>query len=571
MPTLLVQLALVFQMAMMVFASVAHAQLKFDHLPLKLNATTSGTFGEVRGSHFHTGLDLKTSGKPGQPVHAVWEGTIARIKVEADGFGKAIYLDHPNGLTTVYAHLWHFSPEVDQYVLDQQYAKQTFAVDLAMSPGQFKVKAGQVIGFSGNTGRSGGPHLHFEVRGPNDSYLLDPQHFSLKVPDTVPPTITSVVVYPHGSGSIVEGAKVKKRYEAIASGFGTFTLKAPEVRAAGTLSLGLGNFDRLNGGDNKCGTRSLKVEVNDQVIYHHQIDTLRFETNRGVLAHIDLALREATGEVVQRTYLAPNNPIAIYRLKKGAGMFAIRSGERKRIKITLSDRAGNTSSLVFDVVGITPKNNYPAPDAPLAVLLPKAEVNFNNDLFSIVAPVGVLADTLLLNAKAGPACKSCIGPVYTVNDRFVPLLKKVRIGFPLPTDPKPDRIGIYWLDKNGKPNYRASVQKAGWVFAETNTLGQFALMRDDVPPVVASINLKNGAVFSHGDTLKFTFTDNLSGPNTFMAQTEKGWLLMEYDAKNDLLFHVVDAKTPRGKVKIGFKVDDEAKNVATAQFEVMVK
>ena len=561
----------VFQAAIVVFGGAAHAQLKFNSPPLKLNVATSGTFGEVRGSHFHSGLDLKTEGKTGQPVHAVWEGTVARIKVEADGFGKAIYINHPNGLTTVYAHLWHFSPEIDNFVIDQQYAKQSFTVDLTVPEGKFKVRAGQVIAFSGNTGRSGGPHLHFEVRGPNDSYLINPQQFGLMVPDTVPPTLTSVVVYPHGNESIVEGSKTKRRYEVIRAGQGNFALKAPVVRAAGMLSVGLGNFDRLSSGDNKCGARTMKVEVDGKMIYHHAIDTLRFETNRGVLAHIDPALREAADEVIERSYIAPNNPIGIYKIKEGAGMFMVRAGQRKVVKITLTDLAGNTSTIEFTVVGIHPKNHYPTKVAPLAVFYPTTEGKFKNDQLSIVAPVGSLTDTLALSFTPETACKTCIGPVLTINDRFVPLLKKVRVGFPLPNDPKPERIGIYGLDKNGKAIYRASKQKEGWVYAETNVLGSFALMRDDVPPTLRAINLKPEAIFSDGDTLKFTFTDNLSGPKSYSAQTEKGWILVEYDAKNDLLFHAINAKTPRGKLTLNFKLDDEALNVATAKFEVVVK
>ena len=150
------------------FISVSMAQNSYpqDYFqsPLEIPLILSGTFAELRSNHFHSGLDIKTQQQSGLKVMAAASGFVSRIKVSHFGYGKALYITHPNGYTTVYAHLQNFNPEIDAYIKHRQYKNESYEIELFPKAGELLVNNGDIVAYSGNTGGSGGPHLHFEIR-----------------------------------------------------------------------------------------------------------------------------------------------------------------------------------------------------------------------------------------------------------------------------------------------------------------------------------------------------------------------------------------------------------------------
>lgn len=523
----------------------------------------SGNFGEVRGAHLHYGIDMKAPDMT--PVKAVWDGTVSRIKVDPEGYGKTLYLTHDNGMTTVYAHLHRLSDDMEEWLKERQYADQMHAVDVKPFVGKMRIKAGQVIAFTGNSGRSSGPHLHFEVRD-KDENVLDPFAYGVKVPDARRPVISSLTVYPHGPSGQVEGMGNKKRFEARAGADGVFTIDAKEIKVGGTVSLGIGNHDLLDGADNKCGNRKVKVEVDGREFYTHSIDKVGFDWARAVLSSIDLGQRAATEEVIQRTYVAPGNRMPIYLTKEANGMISLMSGEKKQVKVTVTDRAGNESMLSFTLVGVSAKKGTDAPEV-LKVLLPDQDNAFSHKLFQIAAPKGSLFDTLNLTASKAEPCAGCVGNRVLIATADVALMRPVKVSLPVPEGAKTDGLGLFRMKGGGRlPEFCGNERMNAMIGGETRELGEFMLMQDVLPPTIRPLNVKDGAMVAHGDTIKFSLKDNLTGIAYYKGFCQNGYMLMEYDPKNDLLYYVVDDRTPSGTVNMGGKVQDGMGNSAEFTF-----
>src|SRR6056297_312669 len=230
------------------------------HPPVDFPMRLSGNFGELRSNHFHSGIDIKTGGTTGKPIHSIADGYVSRIKISANGYGHALYIHHPKqGLTSVYGHLKAFNQPVQHYVRKKQYQKETFELQLFPEKGQFPIQKGDVAGLSGNTGSSEGPHLHFEIRDMDRQEPLNPLHFNMEVPDHIPPNIFNVAFYPLGPKASVNGKDHKQILDVVSQGRNRYKLmgqKIPQVH--GRIGFALRSFDFLDGAPNWCGLYTVK-------------------------------------------------------------------------------------------------------------------------------------------------------------------------------------------------------------------------------------------------------------------------------------------------------------------------
>ncbi|WP_299754230.1 M23 family metallopeptidase [uncultured Pontibacter sp.] len=312
----------------------------------------SGTMGEIRSNHFHGGLDIKTDQRVGLNVHAAADGYISRVKQSSYGYGNIIYVTHSNGLVTTYAHLLEYYKPLADYMLQKQYEKQVFDLELFPEPGQFPVKRGDVIGLSGNTGGSGGPHLHFEIRDKEDR-LYNPLRYTFKeVIDTTPPDIYSIGISPLNIHSRV--GNEFERAELRTKKVGTNYSLTDTVYAHGLIGLELQTIDRLDGAANKNGTQEVTLFVNGEQLYTHYIDRVPFELSRQVSQHINYNQYKRRGNTFQKAFIDHGNDLPLYKANGYDGRLKVQADSVYQVKLVARDSYNNSSTLSFTVKGQKP-------------------------------------------------------------------------------------------------------------------------------------------------------------------------------------------------------------------------
>ena len=481
------------------------------HAPLSIPLQFSGNFGEIRTGHFHTGMDIRTEGREGIPVLAAQDGAISRIKVSDRGYGLALYLDG-GGLTTVYGHLSAFHPAIEDWVKHHQYAEEQWAYD-GRPDSTFRFARGDTIGWSGNSGGSFGPHLHFEVRDTRTQFPINPLQWVFSgqsmSKDQVPPEFRGVWVVP-GEGATVEGQPERFRWTP-AYGEG--------VRVAGAFTVGVEAFDRLDGEPFTHGPYGIDVWLDDSLVYRHRMDTLSFSTNGDVSAHIDLAQWQDRKSRVHRIQRLPGNRLDIYQGLRSAEAWTLAPGDSAILEVGLLDMAGNETRAVMKLYGdslVTAPTEGPA-TAPL---------DFRQDHRLAVGRVVV---DIPARALYGDAVVDVEDDQEA--DRFhVRCEARVtRSDFTL-TVPVPDE-----LVGSGEPLVLCAVDEEGevegtWVADERSgqlkvkldRFGPFEVRSDSLPPLLDAPALQDGIL-----TMKVE--DDLSGIARWEGRCGDQWLRWSMD------------------------------------------
>jgi hypothetical protein len=325
--------------------------------PIRPNKTNflSGTMGELRSSHFHAGIDIKTGGKIGEPVHATKRGYITRIKVSTSGYGNALYMLHPDGNTSVYAHLDEFAKEIQEYVRQEQYKQQTFEIELFPEPYQFAFKSQEIIGLSGNTGGSLGPHLHFEIRD-SQQRVLNPLHYGFdEVKDNIPPIVQGFALRPMNLNSRVSGEFKRTDIPINRTGFNYNA--SDTVKAIGEIGLELWGHDKLNGSANKNGISIIEVNVNGQSYFKQNIDVMSFSLQRHILVHYPYDVKMTAGPRYHKLYVDDGNLLNFYETQSENGTLTIENGKLYNIAIKMYDPYGNMSILEMTIKGAFPQKS----------------------------------------------------------------------------------------------------------------------------------------------------------------------------------------------------------------------
>jgi hypothetical protein len=558
-------------LSLMTVPLLAEAQGVDFRAPLDGILRLSGNFGEVRSNHFHSGLDMKTGGVEGKPVHAIADGHVVRMNVSPTGYGKALYIEHADGLTSVYAHLRAFKGELGSYVKQQQYAQQSFAVELEIPSGRFPVKKGDVIAYSGNSGSSGGPHLHFEVRETAGQVPVNPLKFGFEVKDDRPPVIERLWLYNHALSGHVEGAPRERMVELERTPDGYRLRGRAEVRALGAISIGVATLDRVSESENICGTYRMSVRVDTTLIHQHAIDRAPFDTKRHVNAHIDYDKRQRYRDIVLRSYIAPGNRLPIYSKQSNRGVFQVRPGQQRQVRIELEDFSGNVSILSFPVVGAAwPEPILQRPDESVDIFLPDRENSFAKDDFRLTIPSGCLYDTLRFEYQRQTPCKGCLSAVHVVHHPNTPLDDYVNLSIRLDGTLKADRskLLIVSLDAKNRPVAEGGKVTGQWLAARTRSFGRYAVMQDTVPPALLLKNFREGQPTALLDTLTVHLEDDLSGIASYRATLNGAWILMEHDPKNRVIHYVKDERfLPTGNV-LHVEVTDKVGNSNRMTWEV---
>lgn len=509
--------------------------------PLKIPFFLAGNFAELRPNHFHAGIDIKTQGKTGLPVYAAAEGSVSRISISPSGYGNALYIDHPNGTTTVYGHLERFAPQIEDYIRRIQYEKETFAIDQIVPAGTLTVKKGEQVAKSGNAGSSGGPHLHFEIRRTKEEILMNPLLFHIPVKDKIKPVIQSLMVYPVSDDAGVSGKQQPQRFETILAG-NSYQLKNNQpISVWGKIGFGLQAVDLLDGSPNKCGIYSLKLSIDNEIIYSFTMDDLVIEETKYINSHLDYEQAIRTGRRLYRTWLEPGNKLSIYDIAEKRGIFKATDNQPHQVKYEITDAYGNATSLAFTIqskeISITPTE-------------PKGELfkynrnnHIRNDDLEFRIPEGALyndVDFVYAKKTGNPKFYS---PVFQLHNPYTPLhfacpLKIKAVNLPADLESK---VMLAQVDPASGRVYSATGKYLdGWVEGNIRVLGNYTLVVDTEAPKIVSLSIADKKTLKEATRLRFTITDNLSRIETFRGTIDGKWVLFEYDLKNNLISYTFD-------------------------------
>jgi hypothetical protein len=528
----------------------------------------SGNFAELRSNHFHAGLDIKTQGVEGQKVYAVAEGYISRIKVSPYGYGKAIYVTHPNGYTSVYGHLKKYSEKIAKVVEEKQYQSERFAVQLFPAPFSIPVKKGEIIAYSGNSGGSAGPHLHFEIRETASEHPVNPLFFGFKIEDHIPPQIYKVAIYPLDDESYINGSNQMKYFQAKGNN-GIYRLNTPyPILLQGRFGFGIMAIDRMDQTHNKYGLHNLQLYFDGQKIYEQEINEFAFHEGRYINSHLDYELYARKGLRFQKNFVDPGNKLRIYKVLENGGAIEINDESVHQLKYLASDLYGNLSTIEFTVEG----KKYPSipsqaklSSAKLKFLAHDRSHTFIEDEVLVKIPSGLLYKDIYFEYRKEPASPETISPIYWLHNRYTPLHSYMTVV--IRNEDIPKRLkskALIVSTTNGKNWYAEGGRwKGDQLSVRTRSFGGYAIAIDSTAPTIKPINIYPGANMANKWSIQFKINDDLSGIGSYRAEVDGKWILMDYDAKNQLITHFFDGRIGKGEHELVLKVKDDVGNLST--------
>lgn len=523
-----------------VVAPILHAQEKYPkevfQSPLEIPLVLAGTFGELRSNHFHSGIDIKTQQREGLPVLAIADGTVTRIVVSHWGYGKALYVAHPNGYTSVYGHLKKFGPEIEEYVKKVQYAKQSYEVEIFPDYGELKVTQGTTVAFSGNTGGSSGPHLHFEIRSSVNEKPTNPLLYGYEVRDATDPTLLGLYAYPLSKDALINQSEEKIQINYTKQADGSFL--ADKVTASGSIGFGINTFDRQDMAANQNGVYSVRQTVNGRVYSEFDFETFSFGETRYINTLIDYAHFYKFRQRIQKCFKVPFNHLSIYKNLYNDGKIDLEEGMSYNVELLISDIAGNTITLIIPVEGKkeSPKKLRDDKTTSDFIIADKPN-NFDLGAAKVYFPANTFYDDFYIDLKKGE-------DTVMIHDNSVAAHRNFTISFDPSKYPpsERDQMFIAHLDENGRPSYSKTYKRDGSFTTRTRTLGTYTLSKDSVAPSITPKNFKERQWLSNYSYLSLTISDDLSGIDTYSATLNGDWILMEYEPKTNTITYNFDDK-----------------------------
>ncbi len=542
--------------------SVVYPQNYF-RAPLDIPLTLSGNFGEPRGTHFHTGLDFKTNNVEGLKVYAAADGYITRINVSPSGYGNALYVRHPNGWVTVYGHLKEFAPQIMERLRKEQYAKQSFSVDFSLSASEIPVKKGEVIARSGNTGSSGGPHLHFEIRDIYDQ-VYNPQLFGIQIKDEVKPEVSFLEFYPMDS---LKG-KSKNYRVKLYNHEGLHVPKEYLIKLnASKVGFSVNTLDRMSGSTNTLGIYNMTVFDNDQMIYEYQQDKLSFSVTRYVLSQIDYAIyKNESHKFFHKCFVEPGNHCPIYSNLVNQGVVDLSDGLVHPIQIEVQDFVGNTSFIKFDLRQDTGANVFREMDFSYSVKFAYNQPNeFTTADIRLIFPEGTFFDDVYFTDAVDTSAKAGIfSKGHEVGSSDIPLFGRFTISVRaenLPSELQSKAL-LVGYDKKGNISNTGGEFQNGFVVSKVREFGRYYILIDTVPPKIIPLNILPGKNMRSQKKILLKISDNLSGISKYDTYIDGKWTITDYDAKSATLTHTIANELTLGAHQFKVVVTDEKRNSA---------
>ena len=512
------------------YTSIINSQNSGDY-PLEIPIILSGTFGELRPNHFHAGIDIKTKGVEGFKVFSIGDGYVSRIQITHGGYGKALYIKHDNGQSSVYAHLQKFSPKIEKIVKEIQYSKESYTLRVYPSKDEIRISEKELIGLSGNSGRSFGPHLHYELRDEMDRPINPMAFKNFSLSDTIPPKVLGLY-YKSIPENSVSGSNSGFNYLNI-SKVSDNLFVADTLKTSGLIGFGINSYDRMNNTWNKMGLSNIKTNINGDKVFDMDFNSFSYDEWRHINTFIDYASYKNDKIKIQKLYIEDYNPLSMYNRSLGDGIIKIeKESEVYLYSIQLFDFNKNYTEILVPVQW--KKQNS------LAVKKSKINniYNINRDsLYNILLPnssVTIQKKSLYTNKELQIFEKN--NSLFVDKDS-IPLLKGITIKLSLNryNDSLIDKTYIARIGDNNKSTFISNNRNNDHLIAKINNLGNYAVKIDSIPPKISLINISKNQWISNRKKLMIKINDNESGINNYRGTINNKWILLEYNPMKNIL------------------------------------
>ena len=542
------------------FAGITNNTAEAQQLrkPMDIPVLLSGNFGELRSNHFHSGIDFKTQGVEGKPIHSVQDGYVSRISVSPWGYGNGLYITHPDGTTTVYGHLQKFSQKITAYLKEKQYEQESFNVNLSLTPDELPVKEGELVALSGNTGSSGGPHLHFEVRDTETEEPMDPiEYYKDLIKDTQAPKIQGIMVYSMPGKGVVNGSRRKLELKPVTAKNGKQTLTG-KIEAWGEIGLAVKGYDYMDNTSNIYGIKDITLTADSQVIFHSNLDRFAFDESRYLNSFTDFEEWKEHRSFYIKSFVDPGNRLRFIE-SLNRGILTIDEPRTYHLTYQLADAFGNTTQLSIRIEG--KEQPIPEIDTENTELFHWWSDNrFGAKGIRLTIPKGNLYDDLYFRYSVKED-STALGATHILHNKPVAFYKSAKLSLRLQTDTLENKqqYGIVRL-QNGRRSWTGGVYRNGWVDADIKEMGSYTLGQDLVPPTITPLN---PATWVSQQAIALRLSDNLSGVQTYRGEIDGQYVLFEMNSKSVITYHFDKERLARGKHTLKLIVTDACGNQST--------
>ena len=534
--------------------------------PVEIPILLSGTFGEFRKTHFHTGVDIKTQGKEGLKIRAIDDGDLIRVKVSTSGYGKAVYIRHYDGTTSVYAHLKKFSPKIQHIIKRLQYEKKRYEIEKFFKEGEIKLKKSEIIGISGNTGGSSGPHLHFELRDTKMEKPLNPLKYGYYVADTIPPSIENIFIYKFLKDKIFKKIKIRlNRNENIYSVKDT-------IESTGILGFGYSGYDRQNSSYNRNGIYKRDLMINGKSVFSYKFDDLTFQDGKKIDLLIDYKAYNIDKIRIKKLYQNINSKFSFLENGDNYGLFNVVEDSLYNIKIIFEDINKNKSIVSMIIKGSKNENRFDFSESDIENKLyyPDLEYEKKYENLKFKIPKNAFYEPTELNFDY---------KLDTISiRRFTKAPKNgLKLEFLIPKNLdsinlRQTCVGKLNINNKGEKNklqYVFGNKNDSLIFVKSMSGGKYFLTKDTIPPSIKPVNFKNKKWVTNLSTLEIRVDDEFSGIKKYTASINGKWILMEYEPKRKLLFFEFDdLNFDKAELKFNLHVEDMVGN--ENEFEAII-
>ncbi|MFO7869620.1 MAG: M23 family metallopeptidase [Bacteroidales bacterium] len=493
-------------------------------IPVNIPVLLSANFGELRPNHFHTGIDIKTQKITGKSVIAIDNGYVSRISISPYGYGRAVYITHPSGHISVYGHLTSFSPKIDAYLTRYQYKEKTHSANIFIPTHAIPVSRGEEIGKSGNSGSSGGPHVHFEIRD-SANKAINPLLFYPQIDDYAFPRIQSFYLYNLDSNLIQHKTK---RYRAIQKSPGNYTIPGP-ISTQGLIGFGIRGNDKIHNVHHIFGYHTVSLTCNDSLLYKRKTDTISFHESRDINSLLDYKAFAFHRRYIEKLYVEPNNELSIYSARNNG--LLVEQSKNYHCTVKVQDYHKNTAQLDFTILCDT--NSY-ALKIQDTIYSYAHDFSFKKEGFSFRSDsASFYKDFLFDVAIDSTHTETEFSPRYTISSSEFTLKKEAHISIQstIPDSLRTYGIIRYVSQRNRRRTLQTAITPDGKAHTHTQKIGTYSVVIDTVSPIINRVNFKDGSNIQNKKHISFRMYDNLSGIAEYAAYIDSKWCVLYFDAK----------------------------------------